>query len=138
MRSLTPSSFIITSAALLPFALATPAPTSTPAGSLVLEPLLDVLQGIGNAPPPTFLWTPAPSPQCAAINQGALQCCQGSLAGDLPVIQFLAALYGYQLNPNDVNGILCDGNLDGCPGVKLCCQVTALNPLLSLYCQDYR
>ncbi|KAI0835932.1 hypothetical protein F5Y06DRAFT_299032 [Hypoxylon sp. FL0890] len=117
------------------FVLSAPSPESSP---ISLEPILNVLKGIGNAPPPEIIWTPNPSPECAAINKGELQCCQGSLAGDLPVIQFLAALYGYQLTPNDVNGVLCNDKLDGCPGVKVCCQVTALNPLLSLYCQDYK
>ncbi|KAI2635827.1 hypothetical protein GGS26DRAFT_513741 [Hypomontagnella submonticulosa] len=117
------------------FAASNPAPTPE---TISLEPVLDLLGGLGNAPPPDILWTPNPSPECAAINKGELQCCQGTLAGDLPLIQFLAALYGYKLNPNDVNGILCNDNLATCPGVKLCCQVTALNPLLSLYCQDYK
>ncbi|KAI2603145.1 uncharacterized protein GGS25DRAFT_526185 [Hypoxylon fragiforme] len=72
-----------------------------------LSPILDILKEIGNAPPPSFLWTPRPSPRCAAVNAGELQCCQGTLAGDLPLIQWLAALYGYRLNPNDVNGVLC-------------------------------
>ncbi|KAI1385637.1 uncharacterized protein F4822DRAFT_350050 [Hypoxylon trugodes] len=103
-----------------------------------LQAVVDVLEAIGSAPPPEIIWTPSPSPECAAINQGELQCCQGSLAGDLPLIQFLAAVYGYKLNPNDVNGILCNDNLATCPGVKVCCQVTALNPLASLYCQDFK
>jgi hypothetical protein len=87
-------------------------------------------------PPPTFLWTPHPSPECAAINQGELKCCYATVAGDLPLVQWLAGVYGYQLNPNDVNGIYCDDDVATCAGVTLCCQVTALNPLLSLYCQD--
>ncbi|KAK8120442.1 hypothetical protein PG999_004562 [Apiospora kogelbergensis] len=95
------------------------------------------LGNIGNAPPPKLIWTPRPSPQCAAVNGGELQCCRGALAGDQPLIVFLAQLYGYNLNPNDVNGLVCDDQLDKCPGVKMCCQVTALSPLVSLYCQDY-
>ncbi|KAJ1325849.1 hypothetical protein MN608_09047 [Microdochium nivale] len=90
-----------------------------------------------NNPPPDILWTPKPSPQCAAVNGGELTCCQASLAGDLPLVVFLAGTYGYALNPNNVNGIYCGQfPVTACPGVKLCCQVTALNPLLSLYCQD--
>ncbi|KAK8096337.1 uncharacterized protein PG998_014205 [Apiospora kogelbergensis] len=96
-----------------------------------------LLGNIGNAPPPKLIWTPRPSSQCAAVNGGELQCCRGALAGDQPLIVFLAQLYGYNLNPNDVNGLVCDDQLDKCPGVKMCCQVTALSPLVSLYCQDY-
>ncbi|KAI1412066.1 hypothetical protein F5Y13DRAFT_164237 [Hypoxylon sp. FL1857] len=116
------------------FASAAPSPESSP---ILLEPL-SILQVIGDAPPPEIIWTPNPSPECATINRGELQCCLGTLAGDLPLIQFLAAVYGYHLNPNDISGILCNDQLDTCPGVKVCCQVIALNPLLSLYCQDYK
>jgi hypothetical protein len=59
-------------------------------------------------PPPSFLWTPNPSPQCAAINQGELRCCYATLAGDLPLVQWLAGIYGYELNPDDVNGVYCE------------------------------
>lgn len=107
-----------------------------PPRDLVAELLAPVVD-LGNTPPPDLLWTPNPSAECAGVNAGELQCCRGSLAGDLPIVVFLAKVYGFELNPNDVNGILCDSELDECPGVKLCCQVTALNPLLSLYCQDY-
>ncbi|KAI0381268.1 hypothetical protein F5Y04DRAFT_79347 [Hypomontagnella monticulosa] len=106
--------------------------------SIILEPALDLLGAFANAPPPEIIWTPKPSAECATINQGELQCCLGTVAGDLPLIVFLAGLYGYKLNPNDVNGISCNENLAACPGVKMCCQVTALNPILSLYCQDYK
>ncbi|KAK8140139.1 hypothetical protein PG984_000205 [Apiospora sp. TS-2023a] len=88
-----------------------------------------LLGNLGNAPPPKLLWTPRPLTP--------LQCCRGALAGDQPLVVFLAQLYGYKLNPNDVNGLVCDDELDQCPGVKMCCQVTALSPLLSLYCQDH-
>ncbi|OTA54448.1 hypothetical protein K449DRAFT_389190 [Hypoxylon sp. EC38] len=81
-----------------------PNPQSSP---ISLEPILNILQSIGDAPPPAIIWTPNPSAECAAINKGELQCCLGTLAGDLPLIQFLAAVYGYHLNPNDINGILC-------------------------------
>ncbi|KAI1139326.1 hypothetical protein F5Y05DRAFT_424957 [Hypoxylon sp. FL0543] len=134
MRNLT-SYYFIALALLSNFASAAPAPQPS---SISLDPVLDILKGIGNASPPDIVWTPNPSPECAAINKGELQCCQGTLAGDLPVIQFLAAVYGYQLNANDVNGVMCNDKLDNCPGVKVCCQVTALNPLLSLYCQDLK
>ncbi|KAK8055057.1 hypothetical protein PG993_000284 [Apiospora rasikravindrae] len=108
--------------ALLPFtAQASPYPDPDPALLSTLTDATKTLLGnLGNAPPPKLLWTPRPSPQCAA-----------------PLVVFLAQLYGYKLNPNDVNGLVCDDQLDKCPGVKMCCQVTALSPLLSLYCQDY-
>ncbi|OTA98872.1 hypothetical protein M426DRAFT_28031 [Hypoxylon sp. CI-4A] len=101
------------------------------ASALIPEPSLATLKpllgGLGNTPPPEIIWTPNPSPECASINMGELQCCQGSLAGDLPLIQFLAAVFGYKLDPNDVNGVLCSNNLENCPGIKACCQVTALD-----------
>ncbi|KAK8087839.1 hypothetical protein PG997_002800 [Apiospora hydei] len=40
-----------------------------------------LLGNLGNASPPKLLWTPRPSPQCAAVNGGELQCCRGALAG---------------------------------------------------------
>ncbi|KAK8050779.1 hypothetical protein PG994_012509 [Apiospora phragmitis] len=69
---------------------------------------LTLLGNLGNAPPPKLLWTPRPSPQCAAVNGGELQCCHGALAGDQPLVVFLAGVYGYKLNPNDVNGLVCE------------------------------
>ncbi|KAI1746962.1 hypothetical protein F4782DRAFT_535875 [Xylaria castorea] len=105
-----------------------------------LGPVISLLGDLGNAEPPALLYTPQPSPQCAASkggNGGALQCCRAAVAGDLPIVVFLAAVYGYNLNPNDVNGLVCDDQIQNCPGVRLCCQVTALNPLVSLYCADY-
>ncbi|KAK6065493.1 hypothetical protein SCUP234_12535 [Seiridium cupressi] len=83
---------------------ATPAPAPEPSG--LVTGLLSVVGNVGNAP--TLLWTPDPSPECAAINQGELQCCRGALAGDQPLVVFLAEVYGYKLNPNDVNGINCE------------------------------
>ncbi|KAH8166831.1 hypothetical protein CIB48_g1376 [Xylaria polymorpha] len=68
-----------------------------------------VLGNIGNADPPALLWTPHPSAQCAVSNGGnggALQCCRVTVAGDLPIVVFLAKIYGYNLNPNDVNGLV--------------------------------
>ncbi|KAI0185249.1 hypothetical protein EV127DRAFT_441996 [Xylaria flabelliformis] len=105
-----------------------------------LGPVVSLLGNVGNSEPPALLYTPHPSLQCAASkggNDGALQCCRATVAGDLPIVVFLAAIYGYNLNPNDVNGLVCDDQIQDCPGVRLCCQVTALNPLLSLYCADY-
>ncbi|KAI0018213.1 hypothetical protein F4780DRAFT_794946 [Xylariomycetidae sp. FL0641] len=116
--------------------LAAAQPSPSPSGPL--GPLTTLLGSLGNAAPPPLVFTSTPSPECAAANGGALQCCRGALAGDQPLVVFLAAVYGYALNPNDVNGVVCDGNLDACPGVQLCCQVTALSPFLSLYCQDYK
>ncbi|KAH9904309.1 hypothetical protein F4778DRAFT_789894 [Xylariomycetidae sp. FL2044] len=126
-------------AALVAATTATTTTTTTTPNASLLEPLLitPLVANIGNAPPPSIAWTPDPSPACAAVNGGELQCCQGTLAGDLPLVVFLAELYGYELNPNDVNGISCQhSGAVACPGVTLCCQVTALNPLLSLYCVD--
>ncbi|KAI8628116.1 hypothetical protein F5Y19DRAFT_153904 [Xylariaceae sp. FL1651] len=110
----------------------------TPTGPL--SPVISLLANIGNFQPPEILWTPHPSAECATSNGGnggELQCCRATVAGDLPLVVFLAEIYGYQLNPNDVNGLVCDSQLDTCPGVRVCCEVTALNPLVSLYCADY-
>lgn len=78
-----------------------------PPRDLVAELLAPVVD-LGNTPPPDLLWTPNPSAECAGVNAGELQCCRGSLAGDLPIVVFLAKVYGFELNPNDVNGILCE------------------------------
>ncbi|KAI1849603.1 hypothetical protein JX266_004552 [Neoarthrinium moseri] len=87
---------------------------ATPVAGLVdltsnplLGGLLSLVGNVGNAPPPKLLWTPRPSPECAAVNGGELQCCRGTLAGDQPLVVFLAAVYGYKLNPNDINGLVC-------------------------------
>jgi hypothetical protein len=45
-----------------------------------------------------------PVPDCSA-NGGKALCCQGTFAGDLPVIVALAGLAMFELNPNDVNCI---------------------------------
>ncbi|KAI1291654.1 hypothetical protein F5Y03DRAFT_28785 [Xylaria venustula] len=119
----------LSTAALLP-----PTPTGP------LAPLISLLENIGNFEPPELLQTTDPSPECAVKrggNGGHLQCCRATVAGDLPVVVFLAKVIGYNLNPNDVNGAVCDDQLDECPGVRVCCEVTLLNPLLSLYCADY-
>jgi hypothetical protein len=92
---------------------ASPAPVPDPSltdllGSLPLVgEVLKLVGSVGNAPPPTLLWTRNPSPQCGAINQGELLCCRGALAGDQPLVVFLAGVYGYKLNPSDVNGLVC-------------------------------
>lgn len=39
------------------------------------------------------------------INGGTALCCQGTFAGDLPLIVALAGLTSFPLNPNDVNCI---------------------------------
>lgn len=83
--------------------------SALPPRDLVAELLAPVVD-LGNAPPPDLLWTRNPSTECAGVNAGELQCCRGSLAGDLPIVVFLAKLYGFELNPNDVNGILCEWN----------------------------
>ncbi|KAI0444673.1 hypothetical protein F4803DRAFT_238316 [Xylaria telfairii] len=132
-------------ALLSPLVIAAPEPKLTfppllPSPTGPLGPLISLLGNIGNADPPAILWTPHPSAQCAVSkggNGGALQCCRVTVAGDLPIVVFLAKIYGYNLNPNDVNGLVCDDQVQECPGVRLCCQVTALNPLVSLYCADY-
>lgn len=72
----------------------------------VVSPVLDLLAD----PPPTFIQTLTPSPQCATSvggNGGELLCCIASVAGDNQIIEFVAKLYGYNLNPNDVNGLDC-------------------------------
>ena len=89
----------------LPLVAASPAPV--PAPEPLLSGLTTLIGNIGNAPPPKILWTPKPSPQCAVINQGQLQCCRGALAGDQPLVVFLANLYGYRLNPDNINGLVC-------------------------------
>lgn len=111
-----------------------------PTGTGPLSPVISLLANLGNAEPPAILYTPHPSAECAASkggNGGQLQCCRATVAGDLPIVVFLAAVYGYNLNPNDVNGVVCDDQIQNCPGVRVCCEVTALNPLVSLYCADY-
>lgn len=87
----------------LSLVIASPAPAPEP----LLSGLTTLVGNIGNAPPPKILWTPKPSPECAVINQGQLQCCRGALAGDQPLVVFLAKLYGYRLNPDNINGLVC-------------------------------
>jgi len=52
-----------------------------------------------------------PVPDCSA-NGGKALCCQGTFAGDLPVVLLLAGFVGFKLNPNDIN---CIGSGFKCP-----------------------
>ena len=70
-------------------------------------PVVDALLALGASPPPKQLQTPTPSPECAAINGGELQCCRATIAGDVQLVTWIAMVYGYDLNPNDVNGLNC-------------------------------
>ncbi|KAI3318994.1 hypothetical protein HD806DRAFT_299694 [Xylariaceae sp. AK1471] len=129
---------LVISLALSQLAAAAPGLFPSPTGPL--GPVISLLGNLGNFEPPPLIYTPHPSPECAKTkggNGGELQCCRAAIAGDLPIVVFLAKIYGYNLNPNDVNGVVCDNQLDNCPGVRMCCEVTALNPLVSLYCADY-
>jgi hypothetical protein len=117
-----------------------------------LIPILDPVLDLGAIDPPSFLQTQKPSPECANVNQGQLQCCRGTVAGDNQLVVWIAKIYGYKLNKNDVNGLDCkhgylkpfassrpltilqgDNNLAECPGVKVCCKVTALVCRYALY-----
>lgn len=62
-------------------------------------------------------------------NGGQPYCCQGTFAGDLPVITLLAGLTNYPLNPNDVNCI--GGRLYNSPSIfsLLTCQQFLLRVL---------
>ncbi|RWA12520.1 hypothetical protein EKO27_g2583 [Xylaria grammica] len=137
--------FVISFAVLSHFVAGAPEPKLSlfpllPSPTGPLAPVISLLGNIGNFEPPPLIYTPNPSVECAKSvggNGGQLQCCRVAIAGDQPIVEFLAKIYGYNLNPNDVNGLVCDDDLAGCPGVRLCCEVTALNPLVSLYCADY-
>jgi hypothetical protein len=129
---------------LLSLAMASPVASPDPApipdpdlfgavGGTVSAVNTDIVKPILNLAalsPPTFLQTFKPSPECANINQGQMMCCRATLAGDMQPVVFLAQLYGYSLNANDVNGIDCDNNTATCPGVNLCCQTTFMVCLL--------
>ncbi|PQE13526.1 hypothetical protein CJF32_00005398 [Rutstroemia sp. NJR-2017a WRK4] len=60
-----------------------------------------------NDPPPAELQTKYPSGKCAAVNKGEALCCAQQLDGQQPVVKEAAALLGYELNKNSVNGFLC-------------------------------
>jgi hypothetical protein len=67
-------------------------------------PLLNLVPVLAS-PPPAFLWTKNPSPECANINQGALYCCGSTFNGDMPLVVELSDLLQYKLNPNSINCI---------------------------------
>jgi hypothetical protein len=67
-------------------------------------PLLNLVPVLAS-PPPAFLWTKNPSPECANINQGALYCCDSTFNGDMPLVVELSDLLQYKLNPNSINCI---------------------------------
>ena len=89
-----------------PEAAPEPAPEPDPLPGLKI-PVVDTLLNLLNNPPPKILRTTNPSPQCAAINGGEYQCCRAMVAGDIQLVVWLSSLYGYQLNPNDINGLNC-------------------------------
>jgi hypothetical protein len=101
LRTTMLSLFLLLSTLLLPIQ-ATPTP-----GLLPKIPILDALLALGADPPPKLLQTVNPSPECAAINQGELQCCRAMVAGDIQLVTWIAMVYGYDLNPNDINGLNC-------------------------------
>jgi hypothetical protein len=76
-------------------------------GLLPKIPIVDALLALGASPPPKALRSVNPSPECAAINQGELMCCRATVAGDVQLVVWLAMVYGYDLNPNDINGLNC-------------------------------
>lgn len=76
-------------------------------GLLPKVPILDALLALGASPPPKVLRTPVQSPECAAVNKGELMCCRATVAGDVQMVVWLAKVYGYNLNPDDINGLLC-------------------------------
>ncbi|KAL8404803.1 hypothetical protein RB594_009614 [Gaeumannomyces avenae] len=119
-----------------PTVVATPHPHPQPEAMPGLLSIADPVLNLLAMPPPKMLRTTTQSPECAAVNGGELQCCRATLAGDVQLVVWLAGIYGYKLNPNDINGVNCDSETAACPGVKVCCQVTTLSPLLSLWCQD--
>jgi hypothetical protein len=66
---------------------------------------LVALFGIAFASPAALEERRADWPIDCSNNGGTAFCCQGTFAGDLPVIVTLAGLTSFQLNPNDVNCI---------------------------------
>jgi hypothetical protein len=63
------------------------------------------LVGVVLASPPALEERRADWPIDCSTNGGQPYCCQGTFAGDLPVITLLAGLTAFQLNTNDVNCI---------------------------------
>lgn len=86
---------------------AVPADSPRGLGIPLLDGILDPVLDLGALPPPKLIQTGSPSPQCKAVNGGQLQCCRATVAGDIQLVVWLAALYGYKLNPNDINGVNC-------------------------------
>lgn len=117
LSPLTPISLLLLTA-LLPATSATPTPNPDP-GLLPHIPILDALLALGAAPPPKLLQTALPSPHCAGINGGQLQCCRALVAGDVQLVTWIAMVYGYELNRNDVNGLNCEFS----PGYRCCWAV---------------
>ncbi|KAF2432284.1 hypothetical protein EJ08DRAFT_140902 [Tothia fuscella] len=80
-----------------------------------------------------------------SVNGGTPVCCQGTFAGDLPIIKTLALMTRFPLNPNDINCIGAVGPASAtCSGVNTCCQQLSQVPisltqpgtsLLGLFCQ---
>lgn len=112
----------------------------------LIGPLLNDLPLLAT-PPPSFLSTQNPSPECAAVNQGTLLCCESTFNGDIPIVVQLSDLVHYKLNPNSINCIYgmhsplclvstsgtdqrcCAGQKDftTCnPGTQLCCEIDSL------------
>jgi len=116
IRTTTLSLFLLLTTAHLPAVHGNPTP-----GLLPKIPILDALLALGASPPPKLLQTVNPSPECAAINQGELQCCRAMVAGDIQLVTWIAKVYGYDLNPNDINGLNC---------------MWFLAPLMSLYVRE--
>ncbi|EHA50290.1 hypothetical protein MGG_14879 [Pyricularia oryzae 70-15] len=87
-------------------------------------------------PPPQLRRETQPSPECLEVNGGEQQCCRALQSGDQELVRWLAKIYGYNMTPDVVNGLKCDGDVENCSGVKMCCRVTKLSPLLSMWCES--
>ncbi|TLD33597.1 hypothetical protein PspLS_01017 [Pyricularia sp. CBS 133598] len=86
--------------------------------------------------PPQLRRETRPSPECIDVNGGELQCCRTLQSGDQELVRWLAKTYEYNMTPDVVNGLNCDGDVESWPGVKMCCRVTKLSPLLSMWCES--
>ncbi|TGJ80941.1 hypothetical protein E0Z10_g7831 [Xylaria hypoxylon] len=99
-----------------------------PSATGPLAPVFSLLGNIGNFEPPALLYTPNPSPECAKLkggNGGQLQCCRAAVAGDQPIVEFLAKVYGYNLNRNDVNGLVWPGMGLQSPGDEIAVHMSS-------------
>ncbi|TLS23251.1 uncharacterized protein PpBr36_06485 [Pyricularia pennisetigena] len=85
--------------------------------------------------PPELTRETRPSAECLDVNGGELQCCRTLQSGDQELVRWLAKTYEYNMTPDVVNGLNCDGEVESCTGVKMCCRITKLSPLLSLWCE---